>query len=278
MSRIPVLTYHSMNIAGNDYAGNDHVALAEDLRLLQRMDFTVLPLHEIVARWRRDPGAFDGARVAALSCDDGPDFDVRDLPHPAAGMQRSFLNILRDFEAEARPAMPPHLTAFVIVSPEHRRLLDATCMIGAGWWNDDWWALAVASGRMGIANHSWDHNHPTLPGECVPGVPRGTFTAIDREDAADFQIRQAQDFLRLRAPGPCTALFAYPNGESNDYLVDEYLPRHADGMGLQAAFTITPGYVEAGANPWKLPRFTCGADWRSPGELQCILREAARTA
>ena len=31
---IPILTYHAQNIAGNDYANNNHVAFAEDLRLL----------------------------------------------------------------------------------------------------------------------------------------------------------------------------------------------------------------------------------------------------
>ena len=30
--RVPILTYHSNNVSGNDYASNDHVALAADLR------------------------------------------------------------------------------------------------------------------------------------------------------------------------------------------------------------------------------------------------------
>ena len=29
--RFPILTYHGVNIAGNDYASNDHVALRSDL-------------------------------------------------------------------------------------------------------------------------------------------------------------------------------------------------------------------------------------------------------
>src|SRR5690606_8365742 len=32
--RVPILTYHAVNIAGNDYADNDHVAFAADLRLI----------------------------------------------------------------------------------------------------------------------------------------------------------------------------------------------------------------------------------------------------
>ena len=279
MSRIPVLTYHAMNIAGNDYLGNDHVALAEDLLQITQRGFRAMPLHEVVAAWLRDANAFAGQRVVALSCDDGSDFDYRDLPHPIAGMQRSFLNILGDF-ARAHPAAQPglHLTDFVIASPDARRELDVSCMIGRAWWNDDWWAAAVATGRMGIANHSWDHNHPSLAGQCLPGIPRGRFTDIASVEAADFQIRQAHDYILRKAPSPSAALFAYPNGEWNDFLAREWLPREGRSLGLQAAFTITPGFLAPGADRWKLPRFTCGDDWRSPEELGRVLEEAARTA
>ena len=276
MSRIPVLTYHSMNIAGNDYLGNDHVAFAADLRLVTRRGFRVAPLHEVVSAWTRDRGAYEGERVVALSCDDGPDFDFHDLPHPVAGVQRSMLNLIADFAREQPGAQPAlHLTAFVIASPEARRILDQTCMIGKGWWNDDWWPAAVAGGRLGIANHSWDHNHPSLPGELLPGIARGSFARIDTLSAADAEIRRAAEFIARHAPGPSNALFAYPNGESNDYLVREYFPRHAGELGIDAAFTITPGYIDRGSDPWRLPRFTCGDDWRSPEDLDRILDGAA---
>jgi hypothetical protein len=277
VSRIPVLTYHAMNVTGNDYLGNDHVALAEDLVEINRRGFRVLPLHEVVQRWLRDADSFAGERIVALSCDDGSDWDYRDLVHPTAGPQRSFFNVLGDFPHAHAGAQPhQHMTAFVIASPDARRELDVACMIGQGWWNDDWWAEAVASGRMGIANHSWDHNHPSLAGECLPGIPRGRFTDVSTAEAADYEIRQAHDYIAQRAPSPSAALFAYPNGEWNEYLAHEWLPGDGRAMGIEAAFTIAPGFIAPGADRWTLPRFTCGDDWRSPEELGRILDEAAR--
>ena len=41
--RVPVLTYHANNITGNDYASNDHVALAHDLRALHRKGLRMHP-------------------------------------------------------------------------------------------------------------------------------------------------------------------------------------------------------------------------------------------
>ena len=232
--RIPILTYHSMNIGGNDYGNNDHVALAADLDLIERSGFTILPLHEVIELWSSAPHRLDNEPIVALTCDDGGDFDMHDLPHPVAGVQRSMLNILRDFRA-ARPGAQPGLsiTSFVIVSPQARVVLDRTCMIGKGWWNDEWWPDAVQSGLMGIANHSWDHNHETLPENAsFPGVKRGTFTTIDTDALADFQIVQASRYIAERAPNPALAVFGYPYGETNDFLVDDYFPRRGAAIGI----------------------------------------------
>jgi hypothetical protein len=46
--RVPVLTYHSNNVSGNDYAGNDHVALAQDLRRVARLGLRIVPLATVV--------------------------------------------------------------------------------------------------------------------------------------------------------------------------------------------------------------------------------------
>ena len=46
--RAVVLTWHSNNVLGHDYAQNDHVALAEDLRLLAAEGCTVWPLSRVV--------------------------------------------------------------------------------------------------------------------------------------------------------------------------------------------------------------------------------------
>lgn len=262
-----------MNVHGNEYATNDHVALASDLRSLTRSGFRVLPLAELIALWLREPAQLEDRRLVALTCDDGPDLDFHDLPHPVHGIQRSMLNILADFQRELPGAQPRlHITSFVIVSPEARDVLDATCMLGRKWWNDDWWPRAVATGLMDIANHSWNHNHATL-GPAAPGDPaRGTFTNIDSKRLADDQIKQAHDYLRSRAPNAGASLFAYPYGESNAFLVEEYFPRQS---GIVAAFAGQPECLSSGSDRWRLPRFTCGLDWKTPGDLERILERAA---
>jgi len=270
--RIPILSYHSMHIDGNEYATNDVRALAADLEHLTEAGFRILPLHTVLSAWLEGrPGDLAG-RVAALTCDDGSDFDFSDLPHPTWGPQRSVLNTLRDF-AGRHPGRQGalHMTSFVIASAEARAALDKSCMIGAGWWNDAWWNEAIASGLMHIGNHSWDHNHEALPESFSHAVARGTFTTIATQELADHEIRRAAAYLRERAPNPGIELFAYPYGESNSYLVEEYFPRHGEALGIKAAVTDRAGYLEEGSNRWEIPRFMCSRDWRSPSELLAIL-------
>lgn len=275
--RIPILTYHSMKIDGNDYGNNDHVALAEDLETIDRGGFSIRPLHEVVALWSSAPHRLRGERIVALTCDDGGDFDFDDLPHPVAGTQRSMLNILRDFRS-AKPEAQPGLsiTSFVIVSPAARVELDRTCMIGRGWWNEGWWPKAVSSGLMGIASHSWDHNHETLAVAPFPEVPRGTFKSIDTETMADHEIAQAQSYLVARAPNPDAAIFGYPYGETNDFLVHDYLPRRGPALGITAAVSDGAKPMTETSDRWQIPRFVFGRDWKAPGDLQRILDDARR--
>ena len=272
--KTPVLTYQSMRIAGADYAQNDLAALAADLRAVHRRGLRIVPLRDAVDAFLAGKAL---AGCVALACGAGPDFDFRDLDHPTAGRQRSAINVLRDFAA-GHPGARPHLTSFVIVSPEARAALDRACMLGRGWWSDDWWQQAVASGLMHVANDSWDHHHDALPESFSLGVERGTFTTIADERLADHEIRQAVDFLRRRVPNPGTALFAYPYGEPSDYVLREYLPRFGAELGLLAAFTDRPGFIEPGGDRWLLPRFVCGRDWRSPTDLEAILDAATDPA
>lgn len=272
--KVPVLVYHSMRIHGREYQDNDLCALATDLELIQSEGMTVIPLHRLVGALRGGGNSPAEKRYVALTCDDGGDFDFHDLPHPIAGGQRSVLNILRDFK-DSHAAASAHITSFVIVSPEARVELDKTCMIGRGWWNDDWWQPAISTGLMDIGNHSWDHNHDALPAAFhVNGVQRGTFSTICTRQLADSQIRVAADYLKDRAPNPGDRLFAYPYGEANRYLVDEYFPAYASEIGIDAAFGDTPDYVCEESQIWDLPRFICARDWKSPAQLLAILREA----
>jgi peptidoglycan/xylan/chitin deacetylase (PgdA/CDA1 family) len=265
-----------MRIDGNDYRGNDLKALASDLRQVTESGFRIVPLRSVVDAWLDNRGGELEGKVVALACDNGADFDYRDLPHPSAGTQRSMLNILRDFVAEHPGAQDSiNVTSFVIASPEARAVLDATCMIGKGWWTDEWWQAAIASGMVHIANHSWDHNHETLPASFSQGVVRGNFLTINSEKLADHEIRRAADYLRSHAANPGTGLFAYPYGQSNDFLTREYFPRHAAELGIRAAFTTRPAFLEPGCGQWEVPRFLFGRDWSSPAELQSILDAAS---
>lgn len=275
--RVPILTYHSQKIHGNDYANNDLVAFAADLAEIDRAGFRILPLHDIVSRWLRGDAGLEGERVVALTCDDGTDFDARDLPHPKAGMQRGLLGILQDFR-DANPRRQPGLfaTSFVIVSPEARLILDRTCMIGTRWWNDDWWQGAIDSGLMGIASHSWDHNHHTLPEGDLAGVRRGTFETIDDERSADYEIAQASAYLARLKDNPAASIFAYPYGETNEFLVRDYLPRRAGELGLVAAVGGDPRPFTADCGRWEIPRYFFERDWDTPEGLRRILDDAAR--
>ena len=267
--RVPVLTYHSNNIGGNDYADNDHVALAEDLRLIHRMGRRIVPLARVVDALL---GAVPESAVesaVALSFDDGSWFDWHDLDHPTCGPQRGFAGILRDFAAETGAAV--HATSFVIVSPDARTILDRTCMVGRGWWGDEWWPAAQREGLLAIESHSWDHNHDTLPFTAQRAQHKGTFRSIDSYADADAELRQAADWLDARLAPHRASLLAYPYGETNDYLLREYLPRHAHEHRLRAAFGTESGFVEATSDRWQLPRHVCGLHWQSPQELERLL-------
>lgn len=276
--RIPVLTYHSMHVDGIDYAKNDHVAFAADLRTVTALGFRIVPATRVV-RWlrREQTPPDDDAKLVAFTLDDGPDFDFRDLRHPAWGVQRSMLNVMRDFRRESGIGAQPglHATSFVIVSPDARRTLDRTCMIGRGWWSDDWWEPAVWSSLMSVASHSWDHMHPSLHRH---DASAGTFCCIDDFAAAEAQIARSVAFLRAKAPNPGDALFAYPYGEASDYLVEEYFPRFGERLGIRAAFGCGGTPITERSDPWRLPRYVFRHDWKTSEELVALLRQTHAAA
>ncbi len=270
---IPVLTYHALNISGNDYANNDHVAFASDLELINKLGWRIQPLHHIVDCLFYKGGSLPDKTIA-LTFDDATDFDFDDLPHPTAGMQRSMLNIMRDFAArypEAQPGL--HATSFVIASPEARAAMDRACIIDRNWMNDSWWPEAVASGLMGIANHSWDHNHECMERVAQRNQEKGNFFCIDTDADADAQIREAAQFIRRRAPNPSVGLFGYPYGHVNEFLSKEYLPRQGASSApfVKAAFGTDAGMMTHASDRWNLPRYVCGWHWKSTDELTAIL-------
>ncbi|MFC4821340.1 polysaccharide deacetylase family protein [Dokdonella ginsengisoli] len=274
--RATILAYHAVNVAGAGYDKNDHVAFAADLRLIHRLGLRVVPLRwlaeGLLGRTDRDL-----SRAVVLTCDDGSDLDYFDVDYPGHGRQRSLFNAMIDFRREHGYQAQPHLhlTSFVIASPEARAVLDRRCLFDRGWMRDGWWRAAQASGLISIENHSWDHNHAELPHTVQRAQVKGTFRSVDTYADADAEIRQASDWLDAHCPARATSLFAYPYGESNDYLVQEYFPRHAHEHRLIAAVGTDPQPVRADSDVWTLPRYVCGHHWSSPGELERILRDGA---
>lgn len=272
--RIPVLTYHAANVAGMAYAGNDHVALSEDLRLIDALGWQIVSLDTVLdlIDGRLPPPS---RPVLALTFDDGTDLDVRAIDWPGIGRQAGFLPILRAFRDEVGSRQPSlHATCFVIASPAARAAMDELCLFGGDIMGEAWWAEAVATGLLGIGNHSWDHNHEVAPEPAPDGLPRGRFFAVDNALRADWQIARAQSYISARIAGQPVRHFGYPYGDVNAYLRDTYLPERGPALGLTAAWSTDVRPVTVDEHRWALPRYVCGLHWRAPDELEGLLAGA----
>jgi peptidoglycan/xylan/chitin deacetylase (PgdA/CDA1 family) len=261
---------------GNTYETNDHVALQQDLRTIHTHGFRVVPLRWIV-EWvlgRRDESAV--RRSVAITFDDGPDYDFDDLTHPHHGVQRSFYNILRDFQAEFGVSAQPHLHAssFVIASPAARRQLDARELGGLNRMTDRWWQEAEGSGLIDIYNHSWDHNHSDVTSVCEERQIKGSFEAIDTDAECRCEVLQSARFIHQQIRPVWPTIFAYPWGQSSPYLREVCLPSFQDRHHALAAFGTSGTYVTSASPRWNLPRFVSSADWRNAEELMRILNGA----
>ncbi len=272
-----VLTYHSHNISGRDYATNDHLAFASDIRTLTEMEAQIVPLATIVSALSR--GVIDGRRGVAVGVtfDDGPLFDYEDFVHPEFGPQRAFLNVMRDFVDEFGSAAQSqlHATSFVIASAEARRAMERAEDCGypyiEGWLSDAWWNAAIDTGLMAIGNHSWDHVHHAVPRIAAKTDVRDDFARVDNWQDADLEIRAAGDQIRARTENRCE-YFAFPFGHVNRYMLEEYLPRFTHQHRMKAAFGVDGRCLSATDSIWNIPRMVCGHHWRSPEELKTILR------
>ena len=259
---IPVLTYHSQNICGSSHAQNDHVALQHDLRVLYRHRYIPAPL-DWLADWlegKRDDADLEHRVI--LTFDDGCDFDVRDIDYPGHGLQRSFQGILNDFQTWL-PEPPPalHATSFVIASREAREIIDHGSLFGRGWMSDDWWRKTDMAGLIAIENHGWDHNHPDLAGE-----HRGCFDTVDTHEQCLQQVVRAASAIE-RLTGRWPRYFAYPFGQSSDYIRRQFFEKLPEIHGCRAALGTDAGLVTRLSDRWNLPRLVCGRDWRSAEEL-----------
>lgn len=253
--KVPIICYHSCH-AGNDYTTDDHLAMATDLRIIDRLGFRVVPLDWVV---QSALGERECLRdCVALTCDDGVDLDWHDANHPTFGWRRSFANILSDFGKEVGDAQPTlEMTAFVIASPDARKELEVSCLAGHHWWTDGWWQDADASGVLRIENHSWDHVHPGATVVAQREQRKGDFTLVNSFEDCEAQIARAAKFIEERI-GRRTQYFAYPYGQSSTYLREVYFPNFGALYGVRAAFSIDHDYVTSESDRWYLPRFTHG--------------------
>lgn len=265
---IPILTYHSQNIGGSRTADNDHVALAADLVALIDSGRRIISL-DLMMDWFEGRVGEDKVRDSVvMTFDDGCDFDVRDIDYPGHGVQRSFLGIMQDFLSRYRASEKPslHASCFVIASWEARHQIDQGSLFGEGWMSDDWWQDADANPMLSIENHGWDHNHPDLEGDA-----RGNFHTVDNREQCMEQVVHAAEAIQ-HVTGRQPRYFAYPFGESSNYIREVFFPEYPELHRCRAAVGTEPGLVNPDSDLWNLPRYVCGRDWTSPEELLNLLR------
>lgn len=269
--KIPILTYHASSVAGDAYLGNDHIALAEDLRMLLLDGWRVVPLSWVVEQ-RLGMANRDLAKCVAMTCDDGCDLEVLDVDYPGRGIQRSFLGCLQD----ARNDFPDsgsefQITSFVIADPKARQLLDEKCLHSLGWMSENWWPEASRNDLFSIECHGWDHNHDILDNDAPDGMTRGDFFQVNNEIRAAYEIDQALQYVNDRISPKKCRYFAYPYGHVPEFLSTHYFPGNSKRLGLEAAFGAVGEPLAMNSPQWNLPRYVCGHHWKSPDELQKIL-------
>jgi hypothetical protein len=265
----PILTWHSINVLENTYAGSDLIAFAEDLRTLHRSGWTILPLENALDHLTSGRLA---ANTVALTADDGSRMDFEEFEHPTCGPQNSMIGLMREFLEEiGNQRHQLHLSCFVIASPEARAELDRTDYMSLDVWPDHWWRPANESGLINIESHSWDHNHGSLTRTVQRDNRHGDFRWIETFEECRAEVDQASDYIE-KVSGRRPSFFAYPYGQASDYIRYDYLPRHGSDIGLKAALGCDPEPVTIGSDPWYLPRFVCGRDWKSPEELEALLQ------
>lgn len=265
----PILTYHSQLVFGRDYANNSHVALRVDLERIAASGRRIIPLIALVEALAGRAPVPELDRVACITFDDGSDFDWLDIEHPEHGPQPSFARILRAHWQAHPETKVVAASSFVIADAAARTAISRHAMNGHDWMHDHWWRAARDSGLFDIESHGWDHRHEALGDGSDPAL--GHFRAVADETSCRFQIDQASAHIDALC-GARPRLFAYPYGQTSDYLRDEYLPRFEARHGIAGAVSVEPGHCHASSNRWFLPRFVHAAHWQTPEALDAILR------
>lgn len=273
MRKAFVLTYHSQMITGMDYNSNDHVALPRDLAVCRQLGFRCVRALDLVRALRS--GNLDALpeRCVVITLDDGAVFDAVSTEFPPFGPQQPMESIL----ADTRPGFKgwrwgrPSFTAtsFVIADTKARAEI-ATSMGDADWMHDGWWAGSQQRGVLDIGTHSWNHVHPSVSEMQDSPQFIEAFHLIRTQEMAQRQIGDAIRSVRARTNSEAARLFAYPYGQYNGFLIEEYLPKQEEAI---AAFTIEGAPVTAQTNVWTIPRFAFNHHWKSPEALAYLLRQ-----
>ncbi|NIP18343.1 MAG: polysaccharide deacetylase family protein [Xanthomonadales bacterium] len=132
--------------------------------------------------------------------------------------------------------------------------------------SDSWWREAASDPLLSIGNHGWDHAHPDL------GYDPGSFLDVNDQEQCELQVVRSADYIEQTA-GLRPDLYAYPFGQSSDYLRTRFFPEKSPLHRCRAAFGTRPGAVTRESDRWNLPRFVCGRDWRTPAELLALLEK-----
>jgi hypothetical protein len=273
--KIPILFYHSHRVRGITYETNDHVALHHDLRVIQKRGFKIIPLYYVV-EWFLGRRSKLPDRCMAITFDDGCDLDWIDFDHPQFGLIKGFKTILDEFRADEGDTQPyVHASSFVIGSQTARRSINDEAMPGVDILNDDWWKPAENSGIFKIYNHSWDHNHPAAGTVCQKQNVKGSFDNIDTYEECQCEVKQAMEYISKKIYPALPDLFAYPYGQSSNYIREKYFSQFSGQHHTLAAFGASGGYLTKDSFQWNLPRFGSGASppvgWRTTSEFIEIL-------
>ncbi|MGV6825490.1 MAG: hypothetical protein ACWA5Q_00810, partial [bacterium] len=128
-------------------------------------------------------------------------------------------------------------------------------------------------GLLSVHSHSWDHLHPVLDTVAHRGNHQGDFYHVDEYGDCNQQITEAARYISNHNGGHWPTLFAYPWGQSSAYLREVYFPNYIQEHRTLAAFSVAAEPVTSHSSRWNLPRYVCGANWRSPEQFSAILTD-----
>jgi hypothetical protein len=95
------------------------------------------------------------------------------------------------------------------------------------------------------------------------------FDRVGDAEEARLQVERAAADIRSIAGSDAARIFAYPYGQVSPFLADSYLPKQES---IVAAVAVQPVPMTAQSDPWRIPRYVCGHDWRAEDDLRALVR------